>query len=257
MTTDTTTATELYQVYGIVGATAELPPEITTAATYRLLRHGTVAALVGGPVQRPPRVSRAALLDHAGLLDRVAVATAVLPARFGTVLNGPQEVIDMLAAHQHDYYTALQALHGRTQFTVKVQHIREAVLQEIVDEQPEATRLRDLLADETSGAGYYEQVRLGELVALALAAKCEADAVTLWEALTPHSAAAVPRDVTSPEAPFGGAFLVDNAHRAQFEAAAADLVRRWEGRARVRLLGPLAPYDFISSEPAPPAAGGR
>lgn len=255
MTTDTVTTTRLFRVYGIVGATAVLPPDLAATGQHRLVRHGTVAALVAGPVDRPPRAGRAALLDHAALLDGVALTTAVLPARFGAVLDGTERVREMLAAHEDEYRAALQVLQGRVQYTVKVQHVREAVLQEIAVAQPEVAELREALADETVATGYYEQIRLGELVVQALAATCEADATMLWEVLTPHAAAAVPRTVTAPEAPFGGAFLVDHGRRAAFEAAVEDLGLRWQGRARVRLLGPLAPYDFVTS--APDAAPGR
>lgn len=267
MTTATTSDTGLYHLYGIVAATATLPEEIPeeqqagrpesapdapAVGTPRLLPYGSVAALVGGPLAAPPQTTRAALLDHAALLNRVAPVTAVLPARFGMVLSGVDDAVAMLAAHEEEFRTALDTLQGRVQYTVKAQHIREAVLQEIIEGQPEVARLREQLAGADE-PGYYEQIRLGELVAQALAATCEADAVLLWDTLTAHAFAAIPRAVTSSEAPFGGAFLVDSGRRAAFENAAEQLAAQWQGRARVRLLGPLAPYDFVTSSPDPSA----
>jgi hypothetical protein len=55
--------------------------------------------------------------------------------------------------------------------------------------------------------------------------------------------------VDNVDAAFGGAYLVDHLARGAFETAAEQLAARWRDRARVRLLGPLAPYDFVNSTP--------
>ena len=41
------------------------------------------------------------------------------------------------------------------------------------------------------------------------------------------------------------AFLVDRIHVQKFEDAVEDLGRELAGRVRLRLRGPLAPYDFV------------
>lgn len=247
-TTNTATATDFYQMYGIVEATARIPVEPVRDATGpRLIRHGTVGALVTGPLDLVPRVSRAALLAHAGLLDRLATTMPVLPARFGTVLIGHDQVLEMLATYEDRFRADLAEVRGRTQFTVKVRHNREEVLREVLAEQPEIARLHALVVDDAGDGRYSERVRLGELVARALTVKCEQDTQTVWDELAPHAVAGRPRAAGGPETSFGAAFLVDDAHRRAFEAAAEELGRRWYARARVRLLGPLAAYDFVSN----------
>jgi hypothetical protein len=42
------------------------------------------------------------------------------------------------------------------------------------------------------------------------------------------------------------ALLVDAARRDEFEGAVDRLAQEWRDRVDVRLLGPLAPYDFVA-----------
>jgi len=246
-------STDLHYVYGIVEPTDGLRAEIDVLTDLprrlRLITDGAVAALVSGPLPQAPTTNRTDLLAHAHVLDRLALSHPVLPARFGTVLPSRDRVAQALVDGHEDLVTALQAVRGRTQFTVRVQHIRERILRELLEENPAIRRLREVL-DAYAGTGSYaEQIRLGELVQAGLAAKIEQDAHTLHETLSRHAVAAVVPPVNNVDAGFGGAYLVDHHARGAFETAAEQLAQSWIGRARVRLLGPLAPYDFVTSEP--------
>ena len=236
-------STDYYRVYGIVPAGCPLP-DVDAA---RLIRHGDVAALTSPPLgHRPRKASRAEILKHAHLLDQVAAHAPVLPARFGIVVSGA-EVKELLADEVDQLAASLRALRGRAQFTVKANHVCDAVLWEVLHEQPEVAQLRAVVESADADTAYVQRVRLGELVAKALMAKCEADAVTLTQMLTPLAAELLPRPVTGPEASFGASVLVDHARRAEFEAAVEELAQHWAGRARIRLLGPMAPYDFVAA----------
>ena len=46
-------------------------------------------------------------------------------------------------------------------------------------------------------------------------------------------------------------FLVEDERRTAFEQAAEELAKYWNGRVRLRLLGPLAPYDFVADAMSP------
>lgn len=245
-------AAALHCVHGIVDASAPIQAVLATVADVerrpRLFAHGAVAALVTGPLPQAPTPSRADLMTHARLLDALAACTAVLPARFGTVLPGADRVRQLLVDNEENLLAGLDAVRGSAQYTVRARHVQQEVLREILDEQPEVHRLRETIVGEGGAARYPEQIRLGELVHAALAAKVAEDTRAMLEALCPHAQAAVPRPVSGVDASFGGAYLVRHARREAFEAAAEELGRRWYGRARVRLLGPLAPYDFVTGK---------
>jgi Gas vesicle synthesis protein GvpL/GvpF len=43
------------------------------------------------------------------------------------------------------------------------------------------------------------------------------------------------------------AFLIDTSREKDIEQVAGDLAEKWEGRVELRLLGPMAAYDFVGN----------
>jgi hypothetical protein len=79
-----------------------------------------------------------------------------------------------------------------------------------------------------------------------------ADTDTLVEALAPYAVAVAPREPTGEDTAADVAFLIADEERPEFEQAVDELGDRWAGRIRLRMLGPLAPYDFVPHpEPQP------
>jgi hypothetical protein len=171
----------------------------------------------------------------------------VLPFRFGTVLRDEQAVADeLLAGGYDDFLTALDRLEGSAQFTLKARYVQDVVLREVLAEQPEAQRLREELNSMPEDAGYYRRIQLGQLMAEAIAAKRDSDSVEIDRCLAPLAVAVAPDEPVAADAVADVSFLVERERRQAFEQAAEDLARRWHGRIRMRLLGPIAPYAFVT-----------
>lgn len=242
-------------VYGIVPSDTELPeglegvgppPGGVTLVPAEGV-HG-IAAIVSELPENRPLGTRDDLLAHEKVLDSVALHNPTLPMRFGAVLSDPEAVVEeLLAAHHEHFAEVLADLEGHAQFTVKARYVEDAVLSEVVAEEPEVMRLREQMQQVPGDAGYYDRIRLGELVVHALGRKREEDGQTLLDTLSPHSAGVSVHDPGDEEDIVFAAFLVEDGRRPAFEDALEDLARRWENRARLRLLGPLAPYDFVGS----------
>lgn len=235
-----------WHVYGIVPGDTDLPPNLTADDQLSVLRHGRVAAVASRLGERPV-IGPDELRRHAEVLNALVLGAPVLPLRFGTVLPGPDAIVGGMLAVAHDEFAAaLDELAGRAQFTARARYVLDVVLQEIRDEDPAIRRLSDELRGRVDEAYQPERVRLGEMVSEAIDARREADGAELVEALAPYADAvrwqAAPGDDGIVDAPF----LVEYRRQADFEAAAEGIAKRWHGRAEVRLIGPLAPYDFVS-----------
>ncbi|BFU45179.1 GvpL/GvpF family gas vesicle protein [Krasilnikovia sp. MM14-A1004] len=250
-TTDATRpATTGWYVYGIVPSGTRVPdglcgvgPDTPPPTT---IRDGDLAAVVS-PVARDHALgSRRDLLHHARILDGLAAAVPVLPVRFGVVLDDPATVVTRLLAPRRVPLTAaLGRLAGTAQFLVSVCHVEDAVLGEVLAAAPDIARWRDLVRAGAGGAG--ARVRLGERVAAALAATRVHDRQHVRDVLAPYRVGAVNRPSGARDEAACVAFLVEHEVRPRFEDAVERLAAEWAGRARVRLLGPLAPYDFADA----------
>lgn len=231
------------RLYGIV------PAGTRTVGPVRLVTHRDVAALVGPASAPSAGPTRQDLLGYAEVLDRLAVTTPVLPMRYGTVLPSAEAVRrDVLAPHHDAFAAALSRLAGRAQFTVRARYLPDVALREVLAERPDVRRLHQRMRARPAVGS---RMRLGEVVAHGIAGKRRADAEALARALGRYATAARVRLWQSPEIdPIGEvAFLVELARRERFEAAAERLARDWCDRVRLRLLGPMAAYHFVSGGP--------
>ncbi|HEU5156648.1 MAG TPA: GvpL/GvpF family gas vesicle protein [Streptosporangiaceae bacterium] len=235
-------------VYGILPHDVELTPDSRGIGDrdVSLVRHGQIAALVSEVPLDSPLGTPEDLAAHQRLLDAAAVAAPVLPIKFGAVLANADDVAEELLAANHDEFRdALNQMEGRVEYLLKARYVERTILGEILSENSEAARLREEIRGEAEETSRDAKIRLGEMINEGIAAKRAADTREAVEILAPYSVATNEREPTHREDAAHVAFLVETEKAGRFEEAAADLVRTWRGRADVRLLGPLAPYDFV------------
>ncbi|QUH00233.1 GvpL/GvpF family gas vesicle protein [Saccharopolyspora erythraea] len=246
---DVTTERGVY-VYGIIWSPDDLPADLPSVgddkAPVRLASHRGLSALVSEVPLARPLGTRQDLLAHERVLDTLAEETTVLPMRFGSVVSTVDAVTDELLAPHHEHFeSVLSELDGLVQLTVRGKYTEDAHLREVVTEEPEIMRLRESLQGVAEDAGYSERVRLGELVNEAVAKKRQSDGEDLVRSLEPAAVASASHEVGGVEDAVDAAFLVDRRRVPEFERAVDELAERWTGRVSLRLLGPLAPYDFL------------
>ena len=239
-------------VYGVVPASAQAPDDArgvgTPPAPIELVRHGRVAALVSEIDSRAVLGTPDDLIAHARLLDAMAAeSTPVLPFRFGGVVRDQQAVVDeLLGPSEETFSDALGELGGFVQFTVRGDYRQERVLTEILRERPDIARLREQTRGLPADAGHPGLIQLGEMVAQEIAARREADGLALLDRLAPLAAATSSGSPSEDQA-VDVSFLVGRGDRKAFEAETDAIAHDWADRIDLRLLGPLAPYDFVAT----------
>ncbi|HEY8471725.1 MAG TPA: GvpL/GvpF family gas vesicle protein [Natronosporangium sp.] len=231
-------------LYGILPAgapgTADLPEDLT------LIPYRRIAALVRPAPTDPSRQLRAYLLAYAEILDRLAGSGPVLPVRFGaTFPDRPTVERAALAPHHDDYARALATLAGKAQYTVRARYRGDAAVQEVLAEHPELVGLHRAATTRGTPA---RRLELGERIARATRRKAAQDAAVVTECVRPYVAAVVVPPVPDPNGDriADVACLVAQSGVADLTTAVNELAHRWRERARLRLLGPMAPYHFAA-----------
>ncbi|WP_024874168.1 GvpL/GvpF family gas vesicle protein [Saccharomonospora piscinae] len=237
-------------VYGIVPADVETDPEVRglgdPPGEITVVRHGDVAALVSDLTIDRPLGTPEDLRTHAEILDATAAEVPVLPLRFGAVLTDTDAVsAELLAEHHDEFAAALTELEGKAEYIVKGRYDERAVLAEILSENGEAQRLRDAIRDKPEEATRNERIALGELIANTITAKREQDTRTTVAALEKLGLTVAEREPTHERDAVYVACLADTGAQADLENLVDDLAGRWGERVDLRLLGPLAAYDFV------------
>lgn len=244
-----------YFVYGIVPADVEATDEARGVgeppAPVAAVPHGRVAALVSEVPMDHPLGRPDDLVAYQRLLDSTASAAPVLPVRFGTAMADIAAVEEFLASREDGFASALAGLEGHAEFVVRARYVIESVLTQILADNAEAAALRDKVGGQPEALTVDARMRLGEIVSQAVEAERAADTGRLVAALARSTAACRELPPSHEEDAATLAVLVETARRAEFEEALRAVVDEWQGRVTVRLLGPLAPYDFTD----PPDGG--
>lgn len=234
-------------VYGVVPADAATPSGLTGVdeSVIELVRAGRVAAAVGFIDLDRGAGRRAELLAYHAVLDALSEAGPVAPVRFGSVLADAEAVAEDFLLPQEDYLVELLAdLEGRRQYNLRATYLEDVVLGELVLADPEIRELRERTRDLPEEVAYGDRVRLGELVARELEARSAEDAELLLDAVVPRSAAHVVRAASDGFQILDVALLVDDERSEELVNILEGLAEAMHERIRLRLVGPVAPYEF-------------
>jgi gas vesicle protein GvpL/GvpF len=238
-------------LYGIVAADLVLPTDLKGlhSQAVSLIPYGDVAAVTSLLDSEQSLAGREELMSHSRVLDAIATLGPVIPVRFGSVLQDQDAVRTNLLEPGHDrFHAMLDDLAGQSQFIVRARYDERQILTEVVAENPEIAQLRAVTRDSPDDSSYGERVRLGELVARALEAKSAEDGRTLLTELERLAVAVNIRESAGLDRLLDVALLVEDRRRAEFEQAVEELAEAFAGRAHLKLIGPTAPYDFVTAE---------
>jgi hypothetical protein len=242
-------ATGIY-VYGIVPADVEVEPNAQGVgdppAPVEVIREGDIAALVSPVPTDEPLGKPDCLQAHARLLDGTASVAPVLPLRFGAVMTDEESVAEELLQKNHDEFAeALRALEGHAEYIVKGRYDEDTILREVISESAEAQQLREQMSGMSEDAARNSRMALGEVVVKALDAKRAADTEAVVKALDDIPKQVNVREPTHELDAVNVALLAEVNQQEELQAKVNDLAENWDGRVEVRLLGPLAAYDFV------------
>jgi hypothetical protein len=245
-----TDAERAVYVYGVLRAAERESAAATgvTGASVRTVEHGELAALVsdleGGELMAAREVRA-----HWRVVEAASKAATVIPVRFGTVMASDQAVVEQLLAPQAERLTGhLQALAGQVQLGVKGEYEEDALLREVVREAPAVKALRERVRTLPDAAGYYDRIRLGELVAAEVERRRGQDTGLALERLAPHARATKTNEPKTASGAFDLAFLVARDGIDPFSAAVGELSDALGERVGIRYIGPLPPYSFVDDD---------
>ena len=195
-------------------------------------RVAVVSELQDGPVE----ATRRNLLAHADVVEQLHEEAVVLPARFGYILEGREEALELLALPEIE---ELLERHDRTcELTLRGKY-EESVLAEVgAGLQP----LRDAYRAEPS---VEVGIALGEAVGERLAERRATDKSLVLDELEPLALDVVVGEPAGEFAAFDLSLLVERDRVKSIEAQVGELAARLSPPLHFKLVGPLPPYSFV------------
>ncbi len=240
-----------YYVYGVVPADVDVAAEAMGVGkppgTLGAVPQNDIAALISEVDPTEPLGTPEDLMAHQRVLDAAAHEVPVLPLRFGAVLRSRAAVADeFLAPHHDEFVAALAELEGLCEYIVRGRYDQAALLTEILRENPEAARLAEKIRGTDEQQTRDLRISLGEVISAAIAARRERDTAAAVQTLDRYCERSQVNEPTHEEDAVHLAILSPRRNQAEVEQAVGELASAWKGMVSLRLLGPLAPYDFVA-----------
>ncbi|MGH2889235.1 MAG: GvpL/GvpF family gas vesicle protein, partial [Solirubrobacteraceae bacterium] len=215
-------------------------------APLRLVADDGAAALVSELPAGELQLGHDDMLVHARVLEAAIATGTVLPMRFGVVMSGPEEIRQrLLEDHAAEIAMQLEELDGKVEVRIRASYEPDALLREVVREDPEIQALRRSMASRSEDATYYARIELGERVAAAVQRKREHDAVAILEALSPVALALDEGETDHERIVLNASFLVERAALERFDEVLETVAAGNAGRLRFKYTGPLPPHSFV------------
>lgn len=237
-------------VYGVLSGSDQAGVSVggVEEAPVRTVEHAGLAALVS-TLEADALAAAREVRAHWRVLEEASKSATVLPVRFGTVMEGDDAVRERLLEPNAGRLTELLGeLAGRVQLNVKGDYDEELLLREVVRASPAVAALRERLEGLSEAAGYYDRIRMGELVAAEVARRQEQDGALALARLEPLAVTARTEQPSSANAAFNLAFLVESREVDKFSEAVGRLREELGGRVMLRYVGPLPPYSFAETD---------
>lgn len=199
---------------------------------------GGVAALVTRFDGDDPVPTRAALLRHAGIVERASEAVTVVPMRYGVVAPGDQDLVDdVLEPKGGQLAETIHRLRGCQEFRLRAHYDEPEVLRRVLQRDRRAAQLR-------GRRGTDARIELGERMVQGIEAQRQVDAQRALDALGPHAVDHRGEPVGAPLDAFTISFLVRADDREAFEAAVDRFGEDVHPLLAAELVGPMPAYSF-------------
>lgn len=246
----TSQADSAVYVYGIVPGDVEVEKSAQgigdPPAPVEVVHEGDIAALVSVIAMDHALGTPEDLQAHAKLLDGTAGVAPVLPLRFGAVMTDQDAVAEELLRNHHDEFAqALKALEGQAEYLVKGRYDEQAFLARLLSENDEARQLADDIRGKSEDASRNSRIALGELIANAIEAMRNADTKTVIDETEGVAKQVNPREPTHEWDAVHVAVLCEVERQAELEEVVNRMNENAGGLMKLRLLGPVAAYDFV------------
>jgi hypothetical protein len=194
--------------------------------------------------------TRANMMAHETVIERVMREFTVLPIRFGTVTRNsgsPTEDIrhKLLESRFNELHRLHQEIDDKVELGLKVLWRDEkAIYQEIVTEHVEIRKLRDSVQGRSPEATHFDRMRLGEMVKKALDRKRAKEAKMLLTHFRPVADRIRENRIIMDRMVLNAAFLVSKDRERECD----EIVKRLDEELRERMVfkytGPNPPFNF-------------
>lgn len=241
-------------LYGIMRDPGEVDLGIAgldVASALSTVAHDGLACLVseyhGKPFEEMAKTTLLqSLLAHQRAIEGVMQEHTVLPVKFGTIVRGARDAVELLSQGHSQFVEALDSIEGNVQVEVAATWDTDQVLQKIGKEE-EVVCARQAVS-RNGGPTVEERVQLGRMVKAQLEQWRDSYRERILMFLEPLSLAVAPNALVSDQLVMNVALLLNRNRLEEFDTVMQRVDRLVGAEINFRVLCPLPPYSFSTVE---------
>ena len=212
--------------------------------------HNGLAAVVSDSLAKHYESTRQNMVTHESVLETVMREFTLLPVRFGTIADSTSPVQDiqkLLSSRVEEFDRLLRDMEGKVELGLKAfWRDEKAVFEEIVAENADIRRLRNLLSGKPPEATHFDRVRLGEMVKEALNRKRAREAARILQPLRRGAHSIRENEALGDRMVLNAAFLIDKSKEPEFDQTVTKLDEQFGERVVLKYVGLAPPYNFVN-----------
>jgi Gas vesicle synthesis protein GvpL/GvpF len=213
----------------------------------RTVAYEDLVAIVSDSPKQRYELRREYLLGHERVLEEAMQWSDLLPVSFSTIASTEEAIREKLLKKRFDeLHGYLEYVQNRTELGLKALWNQEQLFAEVVADNEEIQALQASVAGQVEDASYYDRIQLGQLTEAAIAAKRDAEAEAILDALEPLAVDTHVNKNFMEMMILNAAFLVDKDQEPAFDARVSAMGEAQAGRLVFQYVGPLPPYDFVT-----------
>jgi hypothetical protein len=212
------------------------------------LPYQDISAIIShSPIVKYP-VTRENMLTHAKVLDTVVEEGTVLPARFCTIAENEEAIVEkVLKARYQEFVDLLKKMEGKIELRIRARWPKmDAIFAEIAEEDSDIKSLKaELLEEKNLQRKRAGMMRVGEMIQKDLEEKKGREVEELLEVLTPLSLEWKENQIYGDMNLVNAAFLVLKEKEADFDNAVTELENKYGTRKQLKYTRSPVPYNFV------------
>jgi len=183
------------------------------------------------------------LMAHQEIIERVMKEYTILPVKFGTLVEGKDEIQRILEQGYSKLTQTLDEIDGLVEIEVAATWDLKKVLEEIGNEE-EIVQLRQSMAGKTAAEMLEMQINAGKLVRESLDRRREGYRSQAMQSLAEVALDTQPNALVADEMVMNVAFLIESEKQEDFDTQVRRVDEGFNDQINFRVIGPLPPYSF-------------
>lgn len=188
------------------------------------------------------------LAIYQAVIERVMKGHHIIPAKFGTMVQGEEELKRALEMGYHQINSNLKEMEDKIELDVAaLWSDLEAILKDIGEEEGVKT-LKEEAAARPPDQVFEVKIRVGKLVKESLDKRKEECASLILDVLKGDAEDHRSHDIMDDSMIINAAFLINRDRQEALEKKVDELDKHYQDKINFRIVGPLPPYSFRTFE---------